>query len=191
MLDDHHIKTLILRSAMRDADAFQTLYELTSPVLMSVAWKVTLRKELAEEVLHDAYVKIWNDASRFDASATRPVAWMATIVRNRAIDVVSRADVRRVAQVEDVDVILDRDFDWHGSAESHEEGRQMHSWLQHCLSELKGSERQALVLSYLHGLSHGELASHLAAPLGTIKSWVRRGMRSLKSCVESCSGVQS
>lgn len=191
MLDDQQIRHLILRSAMREADAFQTLYELTSPVLMSVAWKVTLRKELAEEVLHDAYVKIWNDASRFDASATRPVAWMATIVRNRAIDVVSRADVSRVAQVEDVDVILDRDFDWHGSAESHEEGRQMHSWLQHCLSELKGSERQALVLSYLHGLSHGELASHLAAPLGTIKSWVRRGMRSLKSCVESCSGVQS
>ena len=103
MLDDNHIRRLILRSATREAEAFETLYKLTAPVLMGVAFKITGRRELAEEVLHDAFVKIWHDATRFDASATRPVAWMATIVRNRAIDVVSRADVSRVAQVEDVD----------------------------------------------------------------------------------------
>lgn len=191
MLDDNHIRRLILRSATREAEAFETLYTLTAPVLMGVAYKITGRRELAEEVLHDAFVKIWHEATRFDASATRPVAWMATIVRNRAIDVVSRADVSRVAQVEDVDALIDAHFDWQGSAEDAAGARQMRHWLRGCLDELKGSERQALVLAYLHGLSHGELASHLAAPLGTIKSWVRRGMRSLKHCVESCSGVSS
>jgi RNA polymerase sigma-70 factor (ECF subfamily) len=191
MLDDNHIRRLILRSATREAEAFETLYKLTAPVLMGVAFKITGRRELAEEVLHDAFVKIWHEATRFDASATRPVAWMATIVRNRAIDVVSRADVARVAQVEDVDALIDAHFDWQDSAEGAAGARQMRHWLRGCLDELKGSERQALVLAYLHGLSHGELASHLAAPLGTIKSWVRRGMRSLKHCVESCSGMSS
>ncbi|QID19085.1 sigma-70 family RNA polymerase sigma factor [Nitrogeniibacter mangrovi] len=191
MLDDRLIRRLILRSAAREAEAFEQLYQLTAPVLMAVAFKITGRRELAEEVLHDAFVKLWHEAGRFDASATRPVAWMATIVRNRAIDVVSRADVARVAMVEDVEALIDTQFDWADSAEAAEGQRQMRHWLRDCLDELKGSERQALVLAYLHGLSHGELARHLSAPLGTIKSWVRRGLRSLKSCVESCSGSPS
>lgn len=191
MLDDIEIRRLILLSAARDADAFEQLYALSAPVLLGVAFKITGRRELAEEILHDAFIKIWHAAPRFDPTATRPVAWMATIVRNRAIDVVSSADVSRVIAIDtdrDSDA-LDRLFDWSPSGEDTAATEQMRHWLRDCLAELKSAERQTLVLAYLHGLSHGELAEHLSRPLGTIKSWVRRGMQSLKQCVDSCMGV--
>ncbi|MBT0961000.1 sigma-70 family RNA polymerase sigma factor [Denitromonas iodatirespirans] len=189
MLDDIDIRRLILLSAARDAAAFEQLYQRTAPVLLGVAFKITGRRELAEEVLHDAFIKIWHAATRFDPVATRPVAWMATIVRNRAIDTVSRADVARVSTLDDSEGALDRLFDWSASSEDEADQAQMRHWLRGCLDELKGRERQALVLAYLHGLSHGELADHLATPLGTVKSWVRRGLQSLKHCVDSCMGV--
>lgn len=189
MLDDIQIRRLILLSAARDAGAFEQLYRLTAPVLLGVAFKITGRRELAEEVLHDAFIKIWHAAARFDPVATRPVAWMATIVRNRAIDTVSRADVARVVSVGENEDSLDRFFDWSAAADDEADGARMRHWLRGCLDELKGGERQALVLAYLHGLSHGELSDQLAKPLGTVKSWVRRGMQSLKQCVDSCMGV--
>jgi RNA polymerase sigma-70 factor (ECF subfamily) len=83
MLDDVEIKRLILRTAAQDADAFSLLYQRTSPTLMGVALRITRRREMAEEVLHDAFVKVWNQAKSFDPLALQPVAWLTAIVRNR------------------------------------------------------------------------------------------------------------
>jgi len=121
---------------------------------------------------------------------------MAAIVRNRAIDVRSTHDVSRVDSYhatldDDPDGSLDRLFDWSPSAEEDEDRRRAAQWLRDCLSRLAAVERQSLVLAYQHGLSHSELASHLKKPLGTVKSWVRRGMSSLRVCVESCMSGQA
>lgn len=187
MLDDALIRRLLLRTASREAEAFEQLYKLTAPLLMGVALRVAGRRELAEEVLHDAFVKVWNGAAGYDPLATRPVAWLVAIVRNRAIDMVSSADMSRVRQFEDdSDTAIERFFDWAPTAEDSAAQGQMQNWLRHCLDELKAGERQALVLAYMHGLSHGDLAEHLSKPLGTIKSWVRRGLESLRGCVEHC-----
>ena len=187
MLDDALVRRLLLRTAGRDAEAFERLYELTAPLLMGVALRVTARRELAKEVLHDAFVKVWNGATSYDPLATRPVAWLVAIVRNRAIDLVSSADMARVRQFEDdTDTAIERFFDWAPAAEDTVAQGQMHNWLRRCLGELKAGERQALVLAYMHGLSHGDLAEHLSKPLGTIKSWLRRGLESLRGCVEHC-----
>jgi RNA polymerase sigma-70 factor, ECF subfamily len=198
MLDDQAIKALLLRSAARDdgaADAFRRLYELCAPALLGVAQRIVGRRELAEEVLHDAFAKIWRSADSFDPLATRPVAWMAAIVRNRAIDVRSSHDVARVdsyhaALDDDPEGSLDRLFDWSAPADDEEDRRRAAQWLRDCLSRLAAVERQSLVLAYQHGLSHSELAAHLKKPLGTVKSWVRRGMSSLRECVETCMGGQ-
>lgn len=192
MLDDAKIKALILRTAARDegsAEAFQRLYGASAPMLLGIAQRILARRELAEEVLHDAFIKIWRAAGTFDPLAAQPVAWMAAIVRNRAIDVrsshdVSRADSYHAALDEDPEGTLDRLFEWGPAADDGEDRRRAARWLRDCLSRLAAVERQSLVLAYEHGLSHGELAAHLRKPLGTVKSWVRRGMRNLRGCVE-------
>ena len=194
MLDDQAIKALLLRTAARDdgsAEAFRRLYQQCSPVLLGIAQRIVGRRELAEEVLHDAFAKIWRAAESFDPLANQPVAWMAAVVRNRAIDVRSSHDVARVSSYhaeldDDPDGSLDRLFDWAPAADEDEDRRRAAQWLRECLSRLGAAERQSLVLAYQHGLSHSELAAHLRKPLGTVKTWVRRGMSSLRTCVESC-----
>jgi len=193
MLDNQAIKALLLRTAARDessAEAFGRLYRLCSPLLLGVAQRMLGRRELAEEVLHDAFARIWRSAETFDPLASQPVAWMAAIVRNRAIDVRSSHDVSRVDSYhgsldDDPEGSLDRLFDWSPAADDSEDRRRAAKWLRDCLSRLAAEERQSLVLAYEHGLSHSELAAHLRKPLGTVKSWVRRGMAGLRSCVES------
>lgn len=196
MLDNQGIRRLLLRTAARDessAEAFERLYRGCAPLLLGVAQRIVQRRELAEEVLHDAFTKIWHGAESFDPLAAQPLAWMATIVRNRAIDVRSSHDVSRVDSYHttldgDTDGALDRLFDWSPAADESEDRRQAAQWLSECLGRLAAAERQALVLAYYNGLSHGELASHLRKPLGTVKTWLRRGMASLRDCVEACMG---
>ena len=198
MLDDNEIKRLLLRAGARDegsAEAFERLYRLCSPLLLGVAQRVLARRELAEEVLHDAFASIWNKSGSFDPLASQPVAWMVTIVRNRAIDVKSSHDVSRVGSYhetldDDPDGALDRLFDWSPAPDDAEDRRRAGVWLRDCISKLQAVERQALVLAYEHGLSHGDLAAHLRKPLGTVKTWVRRGMENLRECVESCMGAR-
>jgi RNA polymerase sigma-70 factor (ECF subfamily) len=197
MLDDLEIKRLLLRSGARDegsAQAFERLYGLCAPLLLGVAQRVLARRELAEEVLHDAFASIWKRAESFDPLANQPVAWMVAIVRNRAIDVKSSHDVSRVGSYHDTldddpDGALDRLFDWSPAPGDAEDRRRAATWLRDCIGKLQAVERQALVLAYEHGLSHGDLAAHLQKPLGTVKTWVRRGMENLKSCVEACMGA--
>ena len=196
MLDDHEVKKLLLRAAARDegsAEAFERLYRLSAPLMLGVAQRIVGRRELAEEVLHDAFTAIWRRAEAFDPLATQPVAWMMTIVRNRALDVRASHDVSRVdsyhdAPDEDPEGALDRLFDWSSGPEDGEDERRAARWLRDCLARLQAVERQALVLAYDRGLSHGDLAAHLGKPLGTVKAWVRRGMANLRACVETCMG---
>ncbi len=200
MLDDQEIKKLILRTAVKDegaAEAFGKLYKVCAPLLLGVAQRVVGRRELAEEVLHDGFAKIWRAAGTFDPLASQPVAWLVAVVRNRAIDVQASHDVSRVDSYHDTvdndpEGALDRLFEWSsGSDDSseREDNRRATQWLRDCLAGLQASERQTLVLAYEHGLSHGDLAAHLQKPLGTVKTWIRRGMANLRVCVESCMGA--
>lgn len=198
MLDPVEVKRLILRAAARDdgsAAAFGQLYDLAAPLLLGVALRIVGRREVAEEVLHDSFVKIWNGLGSFDPLAAQPVAWMAAITRNCALDHQARADVARVSSLADLaggdadatDDVLDRLYDWSGAdAASDLDDERTRHWLRGCLDELAAVERQALVLSYHHGLSNSELAAHLAKPLGTVKTWIRRALGNLRDCVEHC-----
>lgn len=192
MLDDHEVRRLLLQAAARDegsADAFERLYRRCAPLLLGVAQRIVGRRELAEEVLHDAFATIWRKAATFDPLAPQPVAWLVSITRNRALDIKASHDVSRVDSYhatidDDPDGSLDRCVDWSAAPEESEDARRAARWLRECLGHLQSAERQALVLAYLHGLTHGELAAHLSRPLGTVKTWIRRGMDSLRTCVE-------
>lgn len=202
MLDPTEIKRLILRAAARDdgsAAAFGQLYEACAPLLLGVASRIVGRREVAEEILHDSFVKIWNGLGSFDPLAAQPVAWMAAITRNCAIDAQARADVSRVTPLsqlagggaddgESTDDLLDRLYDWsteENTEDAIDAGR-ARAWLRNCLDELAAAERQAVVLSYHHGMSNSDLAAHLKKPLGTVKTWMRRALGHLRDCVEHC-----
>ena len=201
MLDDKLIKSLLLRTAARDegsAQAFERLYRLCAPLLLGVVRRIAGRPELAEEILHDSFTKIWTSADQFDVLASQPVAWMVAIARNRAIDAMARHDVARVGSyhersgtdgLDEPDGALDRLFDWSEAPDETEDRRRATAWLHDCLGRLQGMERQSLVLAYVQGMSHGDLAVHLSKPLGTVKSWVRRGMANLRQCVETRMGA--
>jgi len=197
MLDNQEVKKLLLRTAARDegaAEAFERLYRICAPLLLGVAQRVVGRREVAEEVLHDSFTRIWHAAEGFDPLATQPVAWMVAIVRNRAIDVQSSHDVSRVDSYHDaVDAdpegALDRLFDWAPGGDESEDKRRALQWVRDCLAGLQAPERQSLVLAYEHGLSHGDLAAHFQKPLGTVKTWVRRGMDNLRRCVQARMGT--
>lgn len=191
MKSDAEIKRLILATAVRaegSAEAFEALYKACAPLLFGIAQRIVRRRELAEEVLHDAFTRIWRAAERFDPLAEQPVAWMAAIVRNRALDLMASHDVARVESTPD-EAELDRLFDWAPAADDAVEAARNSRWLRECLAGLRPVERQALVLAYDRGMSHSELAAHLAQPLGTVKTWVRRGLANLRSCVEECMGA--
>jgi RNA polymerase sigma-70 factor (ECF subfamily) len=195
MLDDPTIKRLLLTVAARQpgaAEAFEQPYRACAPLLLGVAQRIVRRRELAEEVLHDAFAKIWRTAESFDPLGA-PTGWMVAIARNRALDLMESHDVARVdsyhdALDEDPEGALDRLFDWSAPADDAVDRDRLGHWLRDCLAELAAVERQTLVLAYSQGLSHAEPAAHLHKPLGTIKTWIRRGMANLRECVEACMG---
>lgn len=172
-----------MRTAARDegsAAAFRRLYEMSAAALLGAALRILGRRELAEEALHDAFAKIWHSAATFDPLAARPVAWMVAIARNRALDIRASHDVSRVDSSGTVDDILAAE-----AADPVEIKR-----LRDCMGRLEAHQRQAIALAYDRGLSHSELAAHLGRPIGTVKAWVRRGLASLRGCLEGAHANQ-
>jgi RNA polymerase sigma-70 factor (ECF subfamily) len=185
--------------ALGDRRAFEQLYRATSGYLMAVAWRVLQRRQLAEEVLQDAFVKVWHSAGTYDARLGLPMTWLINIVRHRAIDVKrSRAtdSADHAGGGEDIEAFAD-DAEGVDAAGGIAAGPEQ--WLDasirkarvdRCMGELTAAQRQALALAYYQGLTHQEIAEALGTPLGTAKAWVRRGLVYLRACLESV-GVQA
>lgn len=172
-----HEQLLILLGATAQGDkkAFAKLYQATSKQLYAVSLKMLTRKELAEEALQEAYVRIWHNASEYRVGKGTVLTWMVSIVRYRALDMLRYHKVRKEDNLNDNDT-LDTD------QPSPLSGAQQHL-LDKCLQELDLQQRQAIHLAYFNGLSHQEVVKHLDTPLGTIKSWIRRGLMSLQRCL--------
>ncbi|MGH6948201.1 MAG: sigma-70 family RNA polymerase sigma factor [Kiloniellales bacterium] len=169
---------LIAAVAAGDRRAFRQLYLETSPRLLGVAIVLLKRRDLAEEVLQEAYLSLWRRAATYRADRGSPLAWLVAILRYRAIDRLRQLQGER-ATAELSPEAADSapgPFDW---AANSEEGRR----LQRCLEELEQRQRDSILLAFVEGLTHEELAERIGAPLGTVKSWIRRGLRRLKDCL--------
>ena len=163
--------------AQGDKQAFSTLYQDTSKQLYAVSLKMLRRKELAEEALQDAYVRIWHNASEYRSGKGSVLTWMISIVRYRALDILRYNKIRKEDELFDNDNF---DIDTPEQASDSEQ-----LLLDQCLQQLDLQQRQAIYLAYFNGCSHKEVVNHLNNPLGTIKSWIRRGLMSLQSCLTS------
>ncbi|WP_156396425.1 RNA polymerase sigma factor [Noviherbaspirillum sp. Root189] len=174
----------------RDALAFRELYDATSAKLFGFALRIVVKRELAEEVLQESFVNIWNNASSYQAGLAAPMTWMTTIVRNKAFDMLRRIDHT---------VEIDADTFDKGVMEALEstnptpiEALQMSGdakALAKCFSRLEGLHRQAIALAFYHDLSHSEVAEQMKLPIGTVKTWIRRGLERLRLCLSKLEGV--
>ena len=177
---------LIARVALADQRAFGELYRLTSSHLFAVALRIVRERGIAEELLQEAYVNVWHHAGSYAAERALPSTWLTAIVRNRCLDHVRKRDLDTVSMTRDGDddaPELALPDGAPGPAEMLLAGADAHA-IRDCVDRLEGGSRQAIALAFFQGLSHSELAQHLAQPLGTVKSWIRRGLERLKGCLE-------
>lgn len=168
---------LIGACADDDRAAFQQLYELSSRFVFGIVLTILRDQEAAAEVAQEVYVSIWQRAGSFDGEKGNPMAWMAAIARNRAIDRL-RADRARgfVVATDELPELAGDDPPAGLAVET--------VALRRALDALRPEFRQALLLSYFKGYTHTELAGALDVPVGTAKSWVRRGLAALKEALE-------
>ena len=179
------LAALLARVALSDQRAFEELYRLTAAHLYAVALRIVRERAIAEEVLQEAYVNVWHHAGTYDAARSQPLTWLMSIVRNRALDLKRRREVDTVALpgADDDGPGLELPGDDPTPVDLLLAGAEARA-IRDCVETLEPGARQAIALAFFHGLSHGELAAHLREPLGTVKSWVRRGLAKLRRCLD-------
>ena len=176
---------LLARTALSDQAAFAELYRLAAPHLYGVALRILREPALAEDLLQEAFVNVWHHAGSYNSAKAKPQTWLTSIVRNRCLDQLRRREPDTVTLTRDDD---EPEMELEGMGPTPEElllsGADANS-VRSCIEGLEGGQRQAIALAFVQGLSHAELAEHLRQPLGTVKSWVRRGLERLKKCLDA------
>ena len=189
-LDPQQLKTWLAAAAKRDASAFRALYDATSPKLFGFALRILHKHELAEEVLQESFVAIWNNAANYQGHLASPMTWMATIVRNKAFDHLRRSDVSVEIDAQEFDSeIMNALQDPQASPI---EALQLSSdakALAWCMSALEGVHRQVVAMAFYHDLSHSEVAAQMQLPIGTVKTWIRRSLEKLRTCLAKREGA--
>ena len=180
---------LLANAAIGDAAAFAELYERTSAHLYAVVLRINRDRAQAEDILQEVYVSVWRAARSFDAAQSQPLTWLTSIARNRAIDSLRRKGSEPAMQSsvsggeEERDVYDTLPSDKPGPLELLSRASDA-KVLDVCLERLNAQQRQSLALAFYDGLSHVEVAAQMAQPLGTVKSWLRRSLISLKECLK-------
>jgi len=170
---------LLGRIAALDHLALSALYEIASPQLFAVSMRLVKQRELAEEVVQEAFINIWRSASEYECTISTPMTWMSAIVKNRTFDYL-RQQKRQTGRETEWSETLDAELanETPGPYESMVL-IQRSRYLAACMSRLGANQRRALELAYLRDLSHLEVAQEMNVPLGTVKSWIRRGVEAL------------
>jgi RNA polymerase sigma-70 factor (ECF subfamily) len=182
--DPEQLRAWLAAAAARDAKAFKSLYLATSPKLFGYALRILHKRELAEEVLQESFVSIWNSARTYQSQLSAPMTWMAAIVRNKALDALRRMDGNPEIDVDTFDSSILAALRDPGATPI--EALQISSdarALAHCMSLLEGLQRQVIGMAFFHDLSHSEVAQQMAIPIGTVKTWIRRSLERLKTCL--------
>jgi RNA polymerase sigma-70 factor, ECF subfamily len=175
---DNHA-ALIVACAKGERAALQTIYQRESAAMIGIAARIVKRRELAEEVVHDAFVQVWRHAASFDPSIGNGRAWLYAIVRNRAINLLRDTSREQAAPEEEITALMESGTAAEDAFDRLAEG----SALRRCLQQLDPKRRLGVLLAYVEGLSHGEIAAKLGVPLGTAKAWLRRSLIALKDCL--------
>lgn len=169
---------LLSATAQGDEQAFSRLYQSTSSKVYAVCLQMLQRRELAEDALQEAYVRVWHNAGDYQREKGTVISWLIGIARYRALDIMRARKSRRENSDEmaeeadtrapDMDLVQDRD-------KAH---------IDDCMEQLEHPQRNAIQLAYFLGMTHQEVCLRLESPLGSVKSWIRRGLERLRRCLE-------
>jgi RNA polymerase sigma-70 factor (ECF subfamily) len=182
--DNERLRAWLAATAARDELAFAQLYDATASKLFGVALRILRREDWAEEVVQDCYVSIWNSAGSYSPALSAPMTWMTSIVRNRCLDWLRRPvldTVSAAAGDEDdpLEQIAAEDPGPLARLAASSDARA----LAECLARLDARQRHVIMLAFYQGMTHTELAAHTREPLGTVKTWIRRGLERLRVCL--------
>lgn len=182
--EDDHLMTLIERIAQRDETALKALYDLTARKLYGLSLRVVGSAEAAEDALQEAFLQVWRSAGDYRASLSPPMAWLGLIVRSRSLDSLRRRAAERSHLTQELDETLADTLEGDSPDPLDTSLASQQAWALHqCLGQLEHKQREVISLAYLRDLSHGELSERLALPLGTVKTWIRRGLDKLRDCM--------
>jgi len=170
----HDPEALLAACARGERAALQRLYQVEAPLLLGIVLRLVRDRGLAEDILHDAFLRIWRGAAGFAPERGSARGWMCSVARNLALNAL-RDRQRLVPLAEEWEPLLAEHADPARQAESRR--------LDGCLQNLEAPRREAILAAYLDGCSHGEIAQRLQAPLGTVKSWITRGLKALRECL--------
>ncbi|MET3105291.1 RNA polymerase sigma factor (sigma-70 family) [Oxalobacteraceae bacterium GrIS 2.11] len=180
------LKTWLTSVAQKDTQAFRSLYDAAAPKLFGFLLRILVKRELAEEALQESFVNIWNNASNYQPHLAAPMTWMTTIVRNKAFDILRKID--DVVEIDtehfDKDVMNALESTAHTPSETLQLSQDAEA-LSRCFTQLEGMQKQAIVMAYYHDASHSEIAGQLQLPIGTVKTWIRRGLDKLRLCLNT------
>lgn len=175
------LASALTRCSRGDRAALRLVYESEGGRLVRLAERILRRRDLAEEVVQEAFVVIWTKAHQYREGEGSARGWIYAIVRNRALNMLR--DGRREDSVPDEELDLIRT-----DAEADDALRLWtqlddESRLRDCLAGLDETKRRCILMAYVSGYTHGEIAGRLRAPLGSVKAWIRRGLASLRGCM--------
>jgi RNA polymerase sigma-70 factor (ECF subfamily) len=185
MPPDTDLQSLLARIAARDAAALRALYAAASGRLLAVAGRILDDRAAAEDVVQDVFMTVWTRAAQFPTLHASPLAWLTSMTRNRAIDLVRRRRPETTLVWQDAegqehqhDIADDSGSPLDQLMAVQSEGR-----LGDCMAQLDDEPRAALRLAYYEGLTHDELSARIGRPLGTVKAWIRRSLLRLRACL--------
>ncbi len=182
MQDDQKMLSDALDGCARgDRAALRLIFQQEGARMIAVAQRILRRRDLAEDVVQEAFIQIWTKASQYAPDRGSARGWIYAIARNRALNLLrdgkrlELTDTDTLAQLQDA---AHRDY----AADSWTD-LDHHDRLRECLSRLDETKRRSVLMAYMSGYTHGEIAGRLQVPLGTAKAWVRRGLASLRECL--------
>ncbi|MBO6816224.1 MAG: sigma-70 family RNA polymerase sigma factor [Rhizobiaceae bacterium] len=178
MSSREQIEIHISQVALGNRQAFSDLYDATSAKLFGICLRILNDRSEAEEALQETYVKVWRSADKFASGKASPISWLAAIARNSAIDRY-RKKKPDTAELVEAEVVADEA----PSPESNAIMSDDMDNLDRCMGELDERHASAIRNVYLGGWSYNEAATELDIPLNTVKTWIRRGLISLRECL--------
>ena len=181
MLTPAELVWLLASVAKGDEAAFERLYAATRAKLYGVVLRILRRHDLADEVMQETYLKVWNTAASFDATVASPITWMVAIARNRAIDIVRK---KGELSIEDEPEALSVAADTPPPLARREMTEELKRLLA-CLGKLDPEKQRIVLLAYYSGWSREQLARKLDIPANTIKTWLRRSLLEIRGCMGS------
>ncbi|MGH8807514.1 MAG: sigma-70 family RNA polymerase sigma factor [Noviherbaspirillum sp.] len=183
------LRSWLAAVARQDTAAFRSLYDTAAPKLFGFSLRILGKREWAEEVLQESFINIWHNAAGYQSSLAAPMTWMTAIVRNKAFDMLRRLDDAMEIDADsfDQDIMLALESADPTPLDALQLNNDAKA-LANCFAQLEGLHRQAIALAFYHELSHSEVAERMKLPIGTVKTWIRRGWERLRLCLSKLEG---